>query len=270
MENHNGKAATESTYASAAQLSELDRQLQRGSLFTQATMQRGFERIGNAEGLIAVLMRTLIEKGVVSADELGVTIEGDDAPQMDPSPMAPDEGLLELFGGDEGASLAQAMDLEAAEGASSPSQITWPSIAIRVDPEDGPPEPTRIVDCDARMHVCHAVCCRLKFPLNTQEIDSGHVKWDIGHPYIIRQESDGRCTHNDAATGHCGVYEHRPLICRRYSCVNDPRVWKDFDNMVLNQEWIDEHLGGNDLQVSVVVPKIDEPETWDPGHGGQS
>src|SRR5205085_937235 len=151
------------------------------------------------------------------------------------------------------------------DGRRQPS-ISWPSVAVRVDAEDDG-LPVQMVDCEARMHVCHAVCCKLKFPLSGPEIDSGHVKWDIGHPYIIRQESDGRCTHNDAATGHCGVYDHRPRVCRRYSCVGDTRIWKDFDNMVLNQEWIDAHIGQLDLQVSAVLPSLDEPEVWDPGVG---
>jgi Fe-S-cluster containining protein len=96
------------------------------------------------------------------------------------------------------------------------------------------------------MAVCKAVCCKLKFALSSEEVDAGIAKWDIGHPYIIRQDSSGYCCHNDAATGGCTIYENRPMLCRRYSCRYDTRIWKDFDNMVLNDEWIDSHVGGAD------------------------
>ena len=31
-------------------------------------------------------------------------------------------------------------------------------------------------------------------------------------------------------------------MCRRYSCAGDTRIWKDFEAMELNEEWIREHL----------------------------
>ena len=33
-----------------------------------------------------------------------------------------------------------------------------------------------------------------------------------------------------------------PPVCRRYTCRNDGRIWKDFDRMELNGEWISENL----------------------------
>ena len=108
------------------------------------------------------------------------------------------------------------------------------------------------------MHICRAVCCKLKFPLSCDEVDSGKVKWDVGHPYVIRHESTGYCTHNDTATGGCRVYEDRPAVCRRYSCAHDTRIWSDFEGMVLNQEWIDGHLSARDFHVSAVVPPMEE------------
>ena len=102
----------------------------------------------------------------------------------------------------------------------------------------GPP-----VDCAARMHVCHAVCCKLRFALSADEIEAGRVRWDLGRPYMIRHEADGFCTHNDRACGSCRVYAHRPTPCRTYSCVGDTRIWKDFERMELNTEWIAANLG---------------------------
>jgi hypothetical protein len=39
------------------------------------------------------------------------------------------------------------------------------------------------------------------------------------------------------------VYADRPGVCRHYSCANDERIWKDFENMELNHEWLDANLG---------------------------
>jgi Fe-S-cluster containining protein len=250
-------------YASVLQLAELNRQVERGSLFTQATLQRGFERLGEAERLINTLTMALIAKGLVTTEELGVSLEETEEDETEPAGAFDtavfEEVELEV---DESPGAVVGMD-----GQRKPS-ISWPSVAVRVDGEEEGP-PVQLVDCAARMHVCHAVCCRLKFPLSGPEIDSGLVKWDIGHPYIIRQGADGRCVHNDGENGHCDVYENRPGVCRRYTCFGDKRIWKDFDNMVLNQEWIDEHVGGHDLHVHTVLPNMHEPEVWDPNAGGE-
>jgi Fe-S-cluster containining protein len=215
------------------QLDELDRQVERGSLFTQATLQRGFRRIGDAEELLVSLVRALTARGLVSEDELGVAVSAADTVQEPLTEVEDDAGPVT-------------------------HAINWPTIALRVDDAGAGDTPEVLVDCEARMPVCRAVCCKLKFPLSADEVDDGVVKWDIGHPYIIRQESDGFCTHNDTSTGGCGVYAGRPAVCRRYSCAGDTRIWKDFDAMVLNQEWIDEHLGRRDLHVAAVLPSMEE------------
>ena len=234
----NGRGTVTASYASQVQLDELDRQIERGSLFTQATLQRGFRRIGDAETLLLNLVRALTARGLVSEDELGVALP---APEdADVSPSVDAEG-----------------DEDEEVGPTTPG-INWPTIALRIDSSDPDETPEVLVDCDARMPVCKAVCCKLKFPLSSDEVDSGTVKWDIGHPYIIRQESTGYCTHNNTATGGCGIYADRPAICRRYSCAGDIRIWKDFDAMVLNQEWIEAHLGRRDLRVAAVIPSMED------------
>jgi Fe-S-cluster containining protein len=116
-------------------------------------------------------------------------------------------------------------------------------VAIRVDKPaaahaDSPP-----IDCAARLHLCHAVCCRLRFPLTVEEVEAGVMKWDLGRPYFNRHGPDGYCTQCDSETHACGIYEDRPTPCREYSCADDERIWKDFEAMEINQEWIDERLG---------------------------
>ncbi len=95
------------------------------------------------------------------------------------------------------------------------------------------------VNCEERMHICKAVCCKLEFALSAAEVEAGQVKWDLGRPYIIRHEANGYCTHNDTQKHCCTLYNHRPSVCKQYSCAGDQRIWKDFDKMELNHEWIE-------------------------------
>jgi Fe-S-cluster containining protein len=89
------------------------------------------------------------------------------------------------------------------------------------------------LDCAALFPICRARCCSLNFALTTQDLDEGVVKWDLGRPYLIRQSVEtGRCVHQDVPTGRCGVYHHRPSICRTYDCRKDKRIWADFDRKI--------------------------------------
>jgi Fe-S-cluster containining protein len=105
---------------------------------------------------------------------------------------------------------------------------------VDLDPDTDKYEVTPTdVPCLERMHICKARCCRLRFSLSTLDLDEGIIRWDYGKPYQIRQRaSDGYCTHNDAATGHCTVHANRPRICRTYDCKDDKRIWADFANMI--------------------------------------
>ncbi len=94
------------------------------------------------------------------------------------------------------------------------------------------------VDCEARFPVCHGACCSLEVPLAVQDLEEGKVRWDIARPYYLRKDTDGRCTHQDRATFFCGSYETRPLPCRAYSCREDSRIWRDFDNRIPNEKGI--------------------------------
>jgi len=200
----------------AAALRALERQVERGSMFNQAVFQKAFQRLSLVEGLLRELTEAVCERGVLSADDLPGAVKA----EME----------------------ADARAAERAEQADA--SLRWPAIAVRMDPEE--PEAGEAVDCAARMSVCHAVCCKLKFALSQPEIEAGHVKWDIGHPYIIRQDDSGYCCHNDAETRGCSVYDRRPGVCSRYSCRHDARIWIDFENYVLNEEWIDSHIAGAD------------------------
>ncbi len=90
------------------------------------------------------------------------------------------------------------------------------------------------IDCDARLSLCHAACCRLRVPLTRQDLDEGVVRWDADQPYLNHQRADGYCVHCDATSHRCHVYEQRPGLCRTYDCRNDRRIWIDFARRIPN------------------------------------
>lgn len=221
------------------EVGELSLQTERSSVHTQASLIHAFTRIHNAEAVLNELLEALAESGVIHPEQVPLAIKrfgghADSQPEM----------------GSDDLGSRPPMDPESAEEEQSKLALRWPGVVLRTEHDDGPP--LEKVDCAARMHLCHAVCCSLQFPLSADEVDAGKVKWDLGHPYMIRDNSDGYCFHNEADTGHCTVYDDRPGVCRRYSCAHDKRIWSDFEGMVLNTEWISEHLGhGRKMRVHV-------------------
>jgi len=183
---------------------DLQRQTERASLFAHTALSEVASRLANTQVILHALVAMLLEKGLVTEEELQPAL-------ADSRQKLSSQGLL-----------------------------AGPGIAVRVDAE--PEVPAVPVDCASRLHVCHAVCCKLTFALSLAEVEAGRAKWDLGRPYFIRQGKDHACTHLDRQTHGCGIYRDRPGVCRQYSCANDARIWKDFDGMVLNEEWIGAHL----------------------------
>ncbi len=98
------------------------------------------------------------------------------------------------------------------------------------------------VDCAAHMPICKAVCCRLDIPLTKREARAELLKTLSTNALMVQKNVDGYCIYNEQPCGRCGVYRHRPKVCRWYSCANDSRIWTDFDEKILNGEWIELHL----------------------------
>lgn len=90
------------------------------------------------------------------------------------------------------------------------------------------------IDCENRIPLCKAACCRLNFALSRQDIDEGIIKWDLGRPYMIAHDADNYCRHLDRTGCHCTVYANRPVPCRAYDCRKDKRIWADFENRIIN------------------------------------
>jgi hypothetical protein len=199
-------------------LRELERQVEHGNLFAHAALSEQATRVNNVEAVVNGLADLLVQGGVVDADELMRVVES------------------------------------TRRGIAEAGQAATLGVAIRVD-GPGPEVPAEAIDCEARLPLCKAVCCRLRFALTVEEIEAGPVKWDLGRPYFNRHGPDGYCHQFDGSG--CSVYEERPVPCRQYSCANDPRIWTDFEGRVINQEWIDANLGNDRSPIELFM---DQPE----------
>ena len=92
------------------------------------------------------------------------------------------------------------------------------------------------IDCENRLHLCKAACCRLRFALSKQDVEEGIIKWDFARPYLIARGSDGYCQHLNRNTLGCSAHAHRPVPCRAYDCREDKRIWTDFENKIVSPD----------------------------------
>jgi Fe-S-cluster containining protein len=204
-------------------INRLERQMERGSFFLHTALSENASLLNEIGAFVYGLIDVLIERGIVSQEEITAAVSRV-------------QKHMETNG-----------------------DVDLPRIALRIDAEETEKEAFVPVDCKARFHVCKGICCKLNFALSREEIEAGQVKWDLGRPYFIRQETSGFCSHHDVETGHCLIYDSRPLVCRRYSCVDDNRIWKDFEKMELNTAWIEENLSRS-LEPRLMQALMHRPE----------
>ncbi len=94
------------------------------------------------------------------------------------------------------------------------------------------------VDCDRRIAVCRAACCRIPFALSRQDVDEVIIRWEFGRPYLIAHDDDGYCVHLDRETYKCNVREHRTVPCRGFDCKDNEKwkVWQDYEKGIIDPE----------------------------------
>jgi Fe-S-cluster containining protein len=199
---------------------ELEQQLTRGAYYLHTAITRQAERLNESETFLYGLIDSLIEGGLVEEAKLQAKIKA----------------IRE-------------------EVRQRGEQFTT-GVVIRQDPPQPPTSPD--INCAERLPICKAACCRLSFALSVQELEEGKIRWDLGRPYLIRHDAHGRCVHLQEGSCACGVYESRPRVCKVYSCREDQRIWKDFEGMVLNTEWIETNLSGDRLVLAAVEMKGQE------------
>jgi len=97
------------------------------------------------------------------------------------------------------------------------------------------------IDCESRLSICKAMCCRFPFALSRQDVEEGIVRWDFGKPYLVARDDDGYCIHLDRETYKCKIYENRPVPCRGFNCKDNEKwkVWLDYDKKLINPELIE-------------------------------
>lgn len=94
------------------------------------------------------------------------------------------------------------------------------------------------VDCQSRLHICKAVCCKFPFALSRQDVEEGMIRWEFSRPYLIAHDEDGYCKHLDRKTYLCTIRENRSAACRGFDCRDNERwkVWLDYDKRIINNE----------------------------------
>ncbi|HEX3044673.1 MAG TPA: YkgJ family cysteine cluster protein [Bacillota bacterium] len=193
---------------------ELERQVEKGNLFTHTILTEQIMRLNENESFLYGLIDYLTQKGIIQPDELKATVES---------------VRKEFIEKKEFATLGVTLRVDA-RGAEDQTQPA-------------------LVNCQERMAICKAACCRLRFALSVEEIESGPLKWELGKPYYNRHCKQGYCHQMNLDSMSCKIYEERPSVCKKYSCAGDKRIWNDFEKMELNQEWIDTHLNRKELRL---------------------
>jgi Fe-S-cluster containining protein len=104
------------------------------------------------------------------------------------------------------------------------------------------------VDCQDRLHICKAVCCKFPFALSRQDVEEGVINWEFKRPYLIAHDADGYCVHLDRETFSCSVRENRPVPCRGFDCRNNEKwkVWVDYDAKIINTDLVEQITKSND------------------------
>jgi hypothetical protein len=193
---------SESSDAHAADpVEELRRAISKGLAYTHVRVNAGQSKTLEATSFLYALIELLTERGVVSIDELDERKD----------------------------TVADRLADKLAQSGNG---------VLVQDPEhdkytfEGSVE----IDCDSRLHLCHAACCKLPFALSRQDVREGIVRWDLSRPYLNERGEDGWCVHLDRCSKHCAIREHRPVPCRAFDCRNDARIWIDFERGIPNPD----------------------------------
>jgi Fe-S-cluster containining protein len=193
--------ARENAEAQPAQMQDLREEVVHGFLYTHSRANVNSSKLLEVSSFSYALIELLAERGIITIEELNEKKD-----QVN-------KRLAEKF---------------AEKGM---------GVALTTEEKDDNGEPLSMeIDCENRLHLCHAACCRLRFALTAREVEEGRIKWNLGQPYMIRQGEDGYCHHLDRAKHQCGVYEDRPFVCRAYDCRKDKRIWEDFEKRTINPE----------------------------------
>ena len=92
------------------------------------------------------------------------------------------------------------------------------------------------IDCENRVHLCRAACCRLPFALSKQDIQEGTCAGISASRIMIAQEEDGYCTHLDRSCHRCTVTSIGRFRAAATTAGRTRRIWLDFENKTINPD----------------------------------
>lgn len=197
-EPSNGRNKNRSMATCSFQLDDFRREIVDGWLYTHTRMNTNTRKILEVASFLYSLIEILIERGDIAVE------------QLDERKKETSQRLLKKFE-DEGMGVALMEDKQTDKYACG--------------------EEVKI-DCQDRIHICKAACCRLEFAISVQDVYEGIINWDFGRPYMVARQKNGYCRHLDPKTLCCTVRDKRPITCRAYDCRHDERIWADFDNKI--------------------------------------
>ncbi len=67
------------------------------------------------------------------------------------------------------------------------------------------------IDCQNRLPICKAICCKFPYALSRQDVDEGLIRWEFGRPCLIAHGADGYCV--QFRSQDVPVYSLRPSPC---------------------------------------------------------
>ena len=192
---------------------------------TRADFERAMRHLNLSDLELRDALLQLGARVVTLIDEVTRRVDG-----VEPDPAPPGTAAAAPRGTVEASVQAQIPGVLANILAAHAAQATRVSLDLGGDKYAVEPV---AIPCDELVALCGARCCQMAFPLSTQDLDEGVIRWDYGQPYLIRQRaSDGFCVHNDPTTRGCTVHAYRPRACRRFDCRKDARVWIDYDKRI--------------------------------------
>jgi Fe-S-cluster containining protein len=192
---------------------------------TRADFERAVRSLNMSDLHLRDGMLNIAARLVALTDELTRRLDGVEPLPAEPNtPAAAPTATVEAAV--EGA-LDQTLSVIHATDARTPTRV---SLDLGGPKYETPSPP---IPCAELTPLCGARCCALSFPLSTEDLDEGVIRWDYGQPYLIRQRaSDGYCVHNDPDSHGCTVHAHRPRVCRSYDCRTDKRIWVDYEQRI--------------------------------------
>ena len=132
---------------------ELENQVERGSMFTHSALSGLSARLNEIESFLYGIIEVLTMKGITPPDEFKQVVEKVRNEMIEKGEMA------------------------------------YSGLALRVDSKRD--DEIAPINCNERIHICQAVCCKLDFALSAKEVESGRFRpvHSLSQPCVFSPQS---------------------------------------------------------------------------------